>query len=137
ADCAPLVRAMPGLPPRRGGCGVATVRVTPRATVQPCVYWPGGGAPLDLLLELGRDVVASKDFEAARTIPRACEHCAFLPACRGGCAGGGRVLAEAGAGDARCALLRGGEKRRLRIRMAAERELPKTESACTTVVMAR
>lgn len=37
----PLVRAMAGLPPRRGGCGVATVRVTPRATVQPCVYWPG------------------------------------------------------------------------------------------------
>ena len=46
----PLVRAMAGLPPRRGGCGVATVRVTPRATVQPCVYWPGGGAPLDLCL---------------------------------------------------------------------------------------
>src|SRR5262249_37182120 len=36
----PLVRAMAGLPPRRGGCGVATVRVTPRATVQPCVYCP-------------------------------------------------------------------------------------------------
>ena len=49
----PLVRAMAGLPPRRGGCGVATVRVTPRATVQPCVYWPGGGAPLHLLLERG------------------------------------------------------------------------------------
>src|SRR5690349_21017642 len=29
----PLVRAMAGLPPRQGGCGVATVRVTPRATV--------------------------------------------------------------------------------------------------------
>ena len=28
----PLVRAMAGLPARRGGCGVATVRVTPRAT---------------------------------------------------------------------------------------------------------
>jgi hypothetical protein len=36
-----LVRAMAGMPPRRSGCGVATVRVTPRATVQPCVYWPG------------------------------------------------------------------------------------------------
>ena len=41
----PLVRAMAGLPPREGGCGVATIRVTPRATVQPCVYWPGRGAP--------------------------------------------------------------------------------------------
>jgi radical SAM protein with 4Fe4S-binding SPASM domain len=132
----PLVRAMAGLPPRRGGCGVATVRVTPRATVQPCVYWPGGGAPLDLLLELGRDVVASKDFEAARTIPRACEHCAFLPACRGGCAGRRRLIDALDAPDPYCPLLRG-EKRRLRIRRAAERELPKTESACTTVVMAR
>jgi len=37
----PLVRAMAGLPPLRGGCGVSTVRVTPRGTTQPCVYWPG------------------------------------------------------------------------------------------------
>src|SRR5260370_4166414 len=62
----PLVRAMAGLPPHHGGCGVATVRVTPRATVQPCVYWPGGGAPLDVLLDLGREVVATPAFEAAR-----------------------------------------------------------------------
>src|SRR5207247_493661 len=52
----PLVRAMAGLPRRRGGCGVATVRVTPRATVQPCVYWPGGGAPLGPLLVRGADL---------------------------------------------------------------------------------
>ena len=41
----PLVRAMAGLPARKGGCGGATVRVTPRGTVQPCVYWPGAGRP--------------------------------------------------------------------------------------------
>src|SRR5438874_3281366 len=80
----PLVRALAGLPPRRGGRGVATVRVPPRATVQPCVYWPGRGAPLDLLLDLGRDVVATAEFEAARSIPPGCEACAHLPACRGG-----------------------------------------------------
>ena len=34
----PLVRALSGLPPA-GGCGVGTVRVTPRATTQACVYW--------------------------------------------------------------------------------------------------
>src|ERR1700745_111383 len=45
----PLVRAMAGLPPRTGGCGVSTVRVTPRATTQPCVYWPGAGEPLSIL----------------------------------------------------------------------------------------
>src|SRR5688572_16056759 len=39
----PLVRAMAGLTAfgSECGCGVSTVRVTPRATTQPCVYWPG------------------------------------------------------------------------------------------------
>jgi radical SAM protein with 4Fe4S-binding SPASM domain len=81
----PLVRAMVGMPPRRGGCGVATVRVTPRATVQPCVYWPGGGAPLDLLLDLGADIVDTDAFAAAtRSVPAACTGCSHLPTCGGG-----------------------------------------------------
>src|SRR5262245_8098305 len=42
----PLVRAMAGLPALSGGCGASTVRVTPRATTQPCVYWSGAGEPL-------------------------------------------------------------------------------------------
>jgi radical SAM protein with 4Fe4S-binding SPASM domain len=132
----PLVRALAGLPPRRGGCGVATVRVTPRATVQPCVYWPGGGAPLDLLLALGGDILATPEFEAARSIPPGCERCAFLPACRGGCAGRRRLLDALDAPDPYCPVVRG-EDRRLSIRMTASRVLPKTESACTTVVLAR
>ena len=49
----PLVRAMAGLPPLRGGCGVSTVRVTPRGTTQPCVYWPGAGEPLSDLISKG------------------------------------------------------------------------------------
>src|SRR2546422_8654377 len=49
----PLVRAIVGLPPLRGGCGVSTVRVTPRATTQPCVYWPGSGEPLSDLISAG------------------------------------------------------------------------------------
>ena len=49
----PLVRAMAGLPPLPGGCGVSTVRVTPRATTQPCVYWPGSGEPLSDLISAG------------------------------------------------------------------------------------
>jgi radical SAM protein with 4Fe4S-binding SPASM domain len=132
----PLVRAMAGLPPRRGGCGVATVRVTPRAKVQPCVYWPGGGASLDLLLDVGRDIVDSAEFEAARAIPAGCERCAHLLACRGGCAGRRRLVDALDAPDPYCPVVRG-EDRRLSIRMAASRELPKTESACTTVVIAR
>src|SRR5262249_58748530 len=80
----PLVRAMAGLPPRSGGCGVATVRVTPRATVQPCVYWPGGGAPLDLLLDLGGEITLTDTFVAARSVPPACSDCAFVSTCGGG-----------------------------------------------------
>src|SRR5260221_9262436 len=61
----PLVRAMAGLPARRGGCGAATVRVTPRATVQPCGYLPGGGAPLDLFLDLRPDITRTDLFSHA------------------------------------------------------------------------
>src|SRR5437660_9176805 len=39
----PLVRAFAGLPPLAGGCGVGSVRVTPRATTQACVYWSRNG----------------------------------------------------------------------------------------------
>src|SRR6266508_84645 len=129
----PLVRAMAGLPPRRGGCGVATVRVTPRATVQPCVYWPGGGAPLDLLLDLGADIADTNSFVAARSVPTACGGCSHVATCGGGCAGRRRLQDALDRPDPYCPVVRG-EDRRLDIRMAASRELPKLESACTTIV---
>ena len=132
----PLVRAMAGLPPRNGGCGVATVRVTPRATVQPCVYWPGGGAPLDLLIDLGGDIVATEAFAAARAVPPACRDCAFVATCGGGCAGRRQLIDALAKPDPYCPVVRGGA-RRLSVRMASSRDLPKTESACTTVVIAR
>jgi radical SAM protein with 4Fe4S-binding SPASM domain len=132
----PLVRAMAGLAPRRGGCGVATVRVTPRATVQPCVYWPGGGAPLDVLLDVGPDVVATRPFSDARSVPEACGACPHLAACGGGCAGRRRLMGALGQPDPYCPIVRG-EQRRLAIREATAREMPKLESACTTIVIAR
>jgi radical SAM protein with 4Fe4S-binding SPASM domain len=132
----PLVRAMAGLPPRAGGCGVATIRVTPRATVQPCVYWPGVGAPLDLLLNIGSDVVDTAPFAEARSVPTACEGCAFLSACRGGCAGRRRLVGGLGQPDPYCPIVRG-DRRRFHVRMAETREMPKLESACTSIVMAR
>jgi len=132
----PLVRAAAGLPARGGGCGVATVRVTPRATVQPCVYWPGGGAPLDVLLDTGADVVTTKSFADARSVPEACSGCTHLAACRGGCAGRRRLMDALGEPDPYCPIVRG-EDRRLAIRQAAAREMPKLESACTTIVIAR
>jgi radical SAM protein with 4Fe4S-binding SPASM domain len=132
----PLVRAMAGLPPREGGCGVATIRVTPRATVQPCVYWPGRGAPLKVLLDLGGGIVAEQAFTDAGSVPQACSACEYLPACRGGCAGRRRLLDKLDKPDPYCPLVRG-EHRALRVTLAEGRTLEKSDSACTTVVMAR
>jgi radical SAM protein with 4Fe4S-binding SPASM domain len=132
----PLVRAMAGLPPRRGGCGVATVRVTPRATVQPCVYWPGGGAPLDVLIDLGSDIVDTDAFVQARSVPTACSSCSYLAVCGGGCAGRRRLAEALDSPDPYCPVVRGHD-RTLKVRMATSRELPKLESACTTIVTAR
>src|ERR1041385_5235679 len=87
----PLVRAMAGLPPLLGGCGVNTIRVTPRATTQPCVYWPGAGEMLSDLISLGADILSSMPFEQARTIPQACDPCEFRESCHGGCAGRRRL----------------------------------------------
>jgi radical SAM protein with 4Fe4S-binding SPASM domain len=132
----PLVRAMAGLPPRLGGCGFGTIRVTPRATVQPCVYWPGAGAKLDVLLDLREEILETESFEAARSLPAACQSCDFAASCRGGCAGRRRLLGLLGEPDPYCPVIRG-ERRPLAIRLAQGRSLAKSDSACTTVVAAR
>jgi len=132
----PLVRAMAGLPPLRGGCGVSTVRVTPRATTQPCVYWSGSGEPLSELISTGLDILGSIPFEQARTIPDACQPCEFRDSCHGGCAGRRRLQNALLQPDSYCPIVRG-ERPRLEIRMAANRDLPKLSSSCTTAVIAR
>ncbi|HEV8046129.1 MAG TPA: radical SAM protein [Terriglobales bacterium] len=132
----PLVRAIAGLPPLRGGCGVSTVRVTPRATTQPCVYWPGAGEPLSDLIAMGLDILDSAPFEQARTLPEACKPCEFRESCHGGCAGRRRLQGALLQPDYYCPIIRG-EHPRLQIRMAAARDLPKLRSSCTTVVIAR
>jgi radical SAM protein with 4Fe4S-binding SPASM domain len=132
----PLVRAMAGLPPLQGGCGVSTVRVTPRATTQPCVYWPGSGEPLSDLISTGLDILESIPFEQARTLPEACQPCEFRDSCHGGCAGRRRLQGVLSQPDYYCPIIRD-ERPRLAIRMAVNRDLPKFGSSCTTVVIAR
>ncbi len=132
----PLVRAMAGLPPMGGGCGVSTVRVTPRATTQPCVYWPGSGEPLSDLILTGPGILDSRAFEQARTLPSACEPCEFRESCHGGCAGRRRLQGALLQPDSYCPIIRG-QRPSLEIRMAAARDLPKLSSSCTTVVIAR
>jgi radical SAM protein with 4Fe4S-binding SPASM domain len=132
----PLVRAMAGFPPLRGGCGVSTVRVTPRATTQPCVYWPGPGEPLSDLISAGINILSSIPFEQARTLPQTCNPCEFRESCHGGCAGRRRLQGALLEPDFYCPIIRG-QRPTLRIRMAADRDLPKLSSSCTTVVIAR
>jgi radical SAM protein with 4Fe4S-binding SPASM domain len=132
----PLVRALAGLPPQRAGCGVSTVRITPRATTQPCVYWPGTGEPLSGLLARGLDVLDSAPFEQTRTLPDACRPCEFRESCHGGCAGRRRLQGALLEPDYYCPIIRG-ERPKLPIRFAADRDLPKLNSSCTTVVIAR
>jgi radical SAM protein with 4Fe4S-binding SPASM domain len=132
----PLIRAMAGLPARKGGCGRGTVRVTPRGTVQPCVYWPGEGDPMSLLLEMGPAVIETQPFQAARSLPIACETCAHVDACHGGCAGRRKLHHELAEPDSYCPIVRG-ETKPLSVTMAPHRDLPKSESACTTIVIAR
>ncbi len=132
----PLVRALAGLPPLRGGCGVSTVRVTPRATTQPCVYWPGRGEALSELISMGLDILSSAPFEQAQTIPEACQPCEFRDSCHGGCAGRRRLQDALLQPDSYCPVIRG-ERPKLEVRMAANRDLPKLSSSCTTVVIAR
>ena len=132
----PLVRAMAGLPPLEGGCGFTTVRVTPRATTQPCVYWPGLGEPLPTLISSGVDILNSRAFEQARILPEACRTCEFRESCHGGCAGRRRLQGLLEQPDSYCPIIRG-ERPRIEIRMAEGRDLPKLGSSCTTVVIAR
>src|SRR5258707_679202 len=132
----PLVRALAGLSPLAGGCGVGTVRVTPRATTQACVYWPGAGEPLSKLLDVGEEIVHTPSFVAARILPSACEPCEFRETCHGGCAGRRKLQGALDEPEMYCPIVRD-ERPRLDIRMAAARDLPKIGSACTTVVIAR
>jgi radical SAM protein with 4Fe4S-binding SPASM domain len=132
----PLMRAMAGLPPLAGGCGVSTVRITPRGTTQPCVYWPGPGEPLSDLVLAGSEILNSVQFEQARSLPEACRACEFREPCHGGCAGRRRLQGALPQPDFYCPVIRG-ERPRLEIRLAANRDLPKFGSSCTTVVIAR
>lgn len=132
----PLVRAMVGLPPLRAGCGISTVRVTPRATTQPCVYWSGWGEPLSGLIDAGVEILSSTPFEQARTLPEACRPCDFRDTCHGGCAGRRSLQGALLEPDSYCPIIRG-HRPALQIHMTADRDLPKLSSSCTTVVIAR
>ena len=96
------------------------------------VYWPGSGQGLDVLLHAGEAILETAPFEAARRLPNPCRGCTFEAPCHGGCAGRRHLLNRLDQPDPYCPVVRG-DMRRLAIRMAADRDLPKLESACTTI----
>jgi len=69
-------------------------------------------------------------------VPEACRSCVYLQSCYGGCAGRRRLQSALDQPDCYCPVVKG-HVEKLQIRMAAARELPKMESACTTMVIAR
>jgi radical SAM protein with 4Fe4S-binding SPASM domain len=134
----PILRAVLGIPAQPGaGCGVRTIRVTPRGAVVPCVY--GGDAELSLpdLVRLGPAVVEEQSFRRLAQVPEPCRPCPELENCHGGCAS--RRLLQGGLelADEYCPFLRG-ERLELRATMAdLGRDLPKAASACTTILKPR
>ncbi len=131
----PVLNAMLGQPFKNGsGCGRQTVRVTPAGAVIPCVYWARSDLRIGALPALGAEgVLASPQFDRARTLPDVCRGCEFVATCRGGCAGRRELGGDISRPDPYCPLVRG-ERMSLEWSPADARELLKTGSACTTVV---
>ncbi len=133
----PVLRAALGLPPSAdAGCGRRTIRVTPRGTVIPCVYWPDAGEPLDRLLEVGPGILDAPAFAACRRVPPACEACQAGSGCGGGCGGRRALAGRPNDPDPFCPFARG-ERCRLEYQMAPPKELVKVGSACTTIFATR
>jgi radical SAM protein with 4Fe4S-binding SPASM domain len=133
----PVVRAMLDLPRSPGsGCGVETIRVTPKGHVIPCVY--GGTAPLSLaqLKARGPAVVDAPEFRSL-DIPAACSACAQREHCRGGCGARRALRGESTAPDIYCPIVRNRSVPIGPARMALARELTKASSACTTIFQPR
>lgn len=131
----PLVNAFLGL---HGGaaCGRSTVRVTPRAQVLPCVYWPERSLSLSDLERWKADVLQSEVFQQVRTVPEACRGCQYVETCGGGCASRRALRGRLGEPDEYCPIIRGDDVT-LEYHPAPGADLPKVGSACTTIVTAR
>ena len=129
----PVLRGALGLPTGPpSGCGRRTVRVSPKGTVIPCVYWPEQSEPLSRLLEEGPGIVNTPAFVACRNAPPACPACKDVPACGGGCAGRRALAGRRDEPDPFCPFARG-QRIAIDYQMAPQRELVKVGSACTTV----
>jgi radical SAM protein with 4Fe4S-binding SPASM domain len=131
----PLVRAFLGFGGGRSGCGVETVRLSPRSEVLPCVYWPDKALHLTDLERLGQNIIHSVPFRETSTLPELCRSCEFVETCAGGCPGRRKLSGRLDQPDMYCPFIRG-ETVNLSYRMGESKDLPKLSSACTTIVSA-
>ena len=132
----PLVRAMAGLTAQnrwmRGEHGAdyssshgATLRVLARSR-RPALAFVHAGLGSRGYFTFCRGAQRSRSLPLVR----------LSPSCYGGCAGRRRLQNALDQPDFYCPVVKG-RVEKLEIRMAAARELPKMESACTTIVIAR
>ena len=129
----PLVRAVLGLGARAEGCGCATVRVTPRGEVLPCVYWPKRSLTLADLERLGPTVARSAAFAELDTLPAGCRGCTLVDVCHGGCASRRLLRGGLELPDEFCPFVNGRPLPSLPVHPGSARDFPKVGSACTSV----
>ncbi len=130
----PIVRAMLDIPRTPGaGCGVETIRITPRGALVPCVY--GGDDALDLsdLDRLGPAVVEQALFTKLNAVPPGCRKCPHLATCGGGCPSRRLLRGSLDDADPYCPILRNTEVPLAAMVHDLGRSLPKASSACTTI----
>ena len=129
----PLVCAVLGLATRAEGCGSATVRVTPRGEVLPCVYWPRRSLTLADLERLGPAIVRSAAFAELDTLPERCRGCPLVDVCHGGCASRRLLRGGLDLPDEFCPFVNGRPLPDLPVHRGSARDFPKAGSACTSV----
>jgi radical SAM protein with 4Fe4S-binding SPASM domain len=129
----PIVRALLGFEAPSAGCGHATIRVTPKGEVLPCVYWRKGTLGLAELEKLGPTVIDSPAFSEIDSIPQFCRDCQFVEVCRGGCPSRRSLRGGLEIPDEFCPFANGRAIPKFASHPGSRRQFSKAGSACTTV----
>jgi MoaA/NifB/PqqE/SkfB family radical SAM enzyme len=126
----PVVRAVLGMDNVRSPCGQESIRVTPRRTVAPCVYWPSSSLTIEDLVQQGQGIFDSLEFTQAASVPPAAAECP----CQGGCASRRALLGNLDQHDPYCPWTHGGPFE-LDHERAPQKSLVRARNYCTTIVM--
>src|SRR5262249_16741904 len=134
----PIVRAVLGLQRIEGaGCGVRTVRITPRGAVVPCVYGADDALSVDDLERLGSSIVDEASFARLRAVPEPCLPCPHVTTCGGGWGSRRQLNGGLDQPDEYCPFVRGDRTGLPVVSAGSARQRPKAASACTTIVELR